>query len=45
MKVYTYEETTAEGKTIKYQGKDSTVYSGTSKTKLNKEPKLPDNDF
>ena len=44
-KIYTYEETTAEGRTIKYQGKDSTVYSGTSKNKPNKEPKLPDNDF
>ena len=44
-KIYTYEETTADGKTIKYQGKDSTVYSGTSKNRPNQEPKLPDNDF
>lgn len=45
-KVYLFEETTAEGKTIKYAGKDSTVYSGTNLSKMKVgETKLPDNDF
>jgi hypothetical protein len=46
-KIFTYEETTAEGRTIKYQGKDSTIYSGSvkSKSKGSIEHKLPENDF
>lgn len=46
-KIFVYEESAAEGKTNKYIGKDSTIFSGSvkSKQKAVNETKLPDNDL